>query len=137
MPRFKAAVKTVTIWACDNREGIQDFSEEVIVTTGLTLTSSSSISSTVGLEQSLTASASYGGFSAEVKTTLSMQIQTSLSHQEQKNWSRQSKVKFTAPKGRNFRVKQLVCDFNSPLRDDNCVLNCNFEVEETDGEFTN
>ncbi len=137
MPRFNAAVRNVTLWACDNREGTQDFSEEVTVTTGLTLTSASSISTTVGLEQSLTASASYGGFSAEVKTTLSLQIQTSLSHEEQKNWSRESKVKFTAPKGKNYRVKQLACDFNSPLADDNCTMNCNYIVEETDGEFPN
>ena len=136
-PRFKAEVKDVILWSCDNREGSQDFSEEITVTTGLKLTSSSTVSTKFGLEQSLQASVSYGIASAEVQTKISFQLETSLSHTEEKNWSRQSKVNFTAPKGKNYRVKQLVCDFASPLASDDCALKCNYKVDESDGPFQN
>ena len=134
MPRFKTDVSNVTIWACDNRQGSEDFSEEKTVTTGLKLTSSASISTKVGLESSLKASLSGVG---EFQTTLFLQMERSLSHTEVKNWSRQSKIKFTAPKGKNYRVKQVTCNFKSPLADDDCELTCDYMVEETDGNFTN
>ena len=59
------------------------------------------------------------------------------SQTEEKSWSSQSKIKFTAPKGKNYRVKQATCDFTSLLVEDNCRLSCNYKVEETDGEFPN
>ena len=134
MPRFKANVGNVTIWACDNRQGSENFSEEVTVTTGQKLTSSHSISTKVGLESSLKASLSGVG---EFQTSLSLQIERSLSYTEEKNWSRQSKITFTAPKGKNYRVKQVTCFFKSPLADDDCDLMCDYIVEETDGNFPN
>lgn len=141
VPRFKADISYVTIWSADNRTGSNDFSEEKTVTTGLKLTTSTSISTTVGLEQSLKASAKaslgFGEFGVEVSMAITSQIERSLSQTEEKSWSSQSKIKFTAPKGKNYRVKQATCDFTSPLADDNCRLSCNYKVEETDGEFPN
>ena len=131
----------MTIWSADNRTGSNDFSEEKTVTTGLKLTSSTSISTTVGLEQSLKASAKaslgFDEFGVEVSMAITSQIERSLSQTEEKSWSSQSKIKFTAPKGKNYRVKQATCDFTSLLVEDNCRLSCNYKVEETDGEFPN
>ena len=135
VPRFKANVSNVTIWSCDNRQGSEPFSEEITVTTGIKLTSSASISTTVGLETSFKAAVSKVASSVEVETKLSVEIQTSLSHSQEKNWSRTSKIKFTAPKGKNFRVKQLTCQFASPLASDDCALTCHYVIEETEGEF--
>ncbi|CAB4005144.1 tetratricopeptide repeat 28-like [Paramuricea clavata] len=137
VPRFKAAISNINIWSCDNREGSVDFSEEKSVTIGLKLTSSSTVSTTVGLEVSLKASASFAGFGAEVESKISKQIQKSLSNTAEKDWIRKSTIKFTAPKGKNYRVKQLTCSFMSPLAADDCVLNCDYVVEETDGDFPN
>ena len=125
----------MTIWSCDNREGSEPFSEEITVTTGIKLRSSESISTTVGLETSLKASVSDAGVSVDMETKLSTQIQTCLSHSEEKNWSRTSKITFTAPKGKNYRVKQLTCDFASPLGSDDCALTCHYTIEERDDEF--
>lgn len=135
VPRFKANVRNETIWSCDNRQGSEPFSEEITVTTGIKLTSSASISTTVGLETSLKAAVSNAAASVDVETKLSVQIQTSLSHSEEKNWSRTSKITFTAPRRKNFRVKQLTCQFASPLASDDCALTCHYMIEETDGEF--
>ena len=137
MPRFQADIKEVTIWSCDNREGTQDFSEKIKITTGLKLTTASSVSTKVGFELSLKASASYAIASVEVETKISAQIESSLSHTEEKSWSQEAEITFTAPKGKNYRVKQLTCNFKSPLASDNCALTCNYSVEETDGDFPN
>ena len=64
-------------------------------------------------------------------------MERSLSYTEEKNWSRESKIKFIAPKGKNYRVRQVTCFFKSPLADDNCDLMCDYIVEETDGNFPN
>ena len=135
VPRFKANVSNVTIWSCDNRRGSIPFSQKIIVTTGIKLASSASISTTVGLETSLKAAVSNGTASVDVQTKLGLEIQTSLSQSEEKNWSRTSKITFTAPIGKNYRVKQLTCQFASPLASDDCALTCHYKVEETVGEF--
>lgn len=137
VPRFQADIKEVIIWSCDNREGTQDFSEKIKVTTGLKLTTASSVSTTVGFEQSLKASASFASTSVEVETKISAQIQSSLSHAKEESWSQEAEITFTAPKGKNYRVKQLTCNFKSPLASDNCALSCNYKVEQTDGDFPN
>ena len=134
MPRFKADVSNVTIWERDNRKGSEDFSAEITVTTGLVPTSSSSFSTKIGLQESLEASLPVVD---DFKTKISTQIEKSLSNTEKKDWSHQSKIKFTAPKGKNYRVKQVTCNFRSPLADDSCNLMCDYIVEETSGNFQN
>ena len=100
---------------------------------GLELTSSSSFSTKIGLQESLEASLPAVD---DFKTKISTQIEKSLSHTEEKDWSHQVKIKFTAPKGKNYRVKQITCNFRSYLADNNCNLMCDI-VEETSGNFPN
>lgn len=125
----------MVLWSCDNREGSVPFSEEISVTTGIKLTSTESISFTVGLETSLKSSVSLTGVSEDIESKLSLQIDSSLSQTEEKNWSRTSKITFTAPIGKNYRVKQLSCEFVSPLSSDNCVLTCHYVIEESNHDF--
>ncbi|XP_046842830.1 uncharacterized protein LOC124436904 [Xenia sp. Carnegie-2017] len=135
VPRYKADVCNVTIWSCDNRQGSEPFSEEIFVMTGLKLTSSTSISTTVGLETSLKASLSIPKIGVDMETRISTQIENSLFSGLEEDWSRTSKIKFTAPSHKNYRVKKLTCDFLSPLASDDCTLKCEYVVEETSGEF--
>ena len=132
VPRFKAEIRNVTVWSVDNRQGTLDFTEEITVTTGLKLTTSSSVSTKFGFERSLEASVSVADIGAKDTTKIFAEIQASLAHSEEKEWSRQSKITFRAPKGKLYCVKQLACDFQSPLVTDDCLLTCNYVIEETD-----
>ena len=42
-----------------------------------------------------------------------------------------------APKGKNYRVKLITCNFKSPLADENCNVTCDYIVEATSGDFPN
>ncbi|XP_046842311.1 uncharacterized protein LOC124436427 [Xenia sp. Carnegie-2017] len=135
VPRFEAYVTTVTIWSYDNRHISESLSEEISVTTGLKFTSSSTTPITIGLEQSLMASVCSAAVDEESKVEINDEIQYSLSQSTEEDWSRTSAIEYTVPAGKNFRVKQLTCEFYSLLRSDTCVLTCKSIIEETKGTF--
>ena len=83
-----------------------DFSQEVEVTTGLKLTNSSSLNTTVGFQYSLKASLSAGieGLTAgmESQYTFSMQIESSVSRSEEIQKVNIKRTKYTAPAGKKY-----------------------------------
>ena len=109
-------------------------SGKVSVTTGLEFSSYSSISTSVGLEQSLMTSISRAAVDEEVEARIKAEIQYSMLRSKE-DWSRTSTITFTAPAYKNYRIKQLMCYFSSPLLSDDCVLTCNCIVEESQGNF--
>lgn len=138
VPRFEAKFDEVVIWSCDNRQGSQPLEEEIEVTQGLKVTTSQTISTKVGFKYSLKASInSVPMISSEVTAEMYAELETSLSRGEEKSWSMTRKRKFSAPAGKNYRVKQYKADFTSPIQTDNCSLRCKYKVEETKEDFTN
>lgn len=139
VPRFEANITENVIWSHDNRQGSQNILEKVRVTTGLKSTSSNPVLTPVGFKQSLKAAASFAATTAEVQKIILTQIDASLSDADEnnpqmQNWIKESEILFTAPKGKNVRVKQLVCGFKSSMANDDWQLSCNYKVEETDGD---
>ena len=127
------------IWSHDNRRGSRNILETIRVTTGLKSTSSNPVSTSVGLKQSLKAAASFAATTAEVQKIIFSQIDASLSDADEnnpqtQNWIKESEILFRAPKGKNVRVKQLVCGFKSFMANDDWQLSCDYKVEETDGD---
>lgn len=118
------------------RQGKYDIPIEVTVTTGLKLTSSSSLSTKVGFKYSLKSSVSAGidGVKAGMESSaeFSAQIEGSISKDEEKYWSKQIKKKYIAPAGKKYRVVQTILDFSSKHDVDNCSLYCSERVEESD-----
>jgi len=124
-------MKTVTLWKSDNRTGSQDFSERVKITTGLKLTKSESFSTTTSLTFSLEAALNGIGASTELKTELSDTLETG----SEKNWVTEREITFTAPAGKNYRVKQQVASFTSIVDADDCVFSGDYIVEESAEPF--
>lgn len=119
-----------------SRKRSADVIKEFIVTTGVKLTNSKSITTKVGFEYSLKSSlgASFKGITAgvEATTTISSQLETSLMSSEDKFWSKQTKTIYTAPAGKRYRIVQTLVDFSSPLEADNVSLYLTERIEETD-----
>jgi hypothetical protein len=129
-PRFKSEGVADVLWSCDNREGSQDIAEEITITTGLKSTTSESFSTTVGFKTSIEASIGLGDFSPSASSEFYAETNHSLSTTEEETWQRTTTIKFVAPAGKNYRVLQNTCRFESPLVADNCELRCNYKVEE-------
>ena len=106
------------------RQGTNDIPIKVIVTTGLKLARSTSLTTKVGFEYSLKSSLSAGieGISAgmESSATFSTQIEESVSKSEEKLWIETIEKDYKAPAGKKYRVVQTVLDFSSPLEIDDC-----------------
>lgn len=140
-PKYTAVWDWKDIFVFDNRGGSRDHSVEEEVIRGLTLTSSQSLTTTIGVETSLTASASaeaYGlGLSTEMTTTITAEIQSSIEYGREQNWSRKTTTTFTAPAGKNYRVRQRRMRFDSLLPRDDMVLLFDYEANESTGAFTN
>ena len=132
IPRFTAKSKGGNadwsiIWKADNTQGTQDFSEMVEVTQGINLNTSKTFSVKTGIDVSLEAAIPFVG---TLSTKISTEISKSYSQSEEKSWSRTSRIEFTAPAGKNYCVRQLVCDFESKLVRDNCQVKCEYKIEE-------
>ena len=134
-PRFRANVQEIVIWEADNRKGSNDFTEVVTVTKGLKLTSSLTLSTKVNLESSLEASIPIDAISFGVSSKIATELASSMTTTEEKSWSTATKTTFTAPKGKNYRVKQIEVDFDSVLPEDHLIFDSGYTIEETDGEF--
>lgn len=128
-------IKSNILFDCDNRTGSAAFKKTVTVTQGLKLTNSSSLSSTLGIENSLTAAANYGIASAEMTSTITASLSASINSSSEETWSQTETITFSAPAGKNYRVKQIECPFNSAYEPDSMTLGCSYEIQETDGEF--
>ena len=133
--RFDAKQENTIIWAADNRQGSADYSETIEVTNGLTTQSSTTMSTTLGMGVSLSASVHAGSMSAEAAAEFHQEITNTVTNASEETWSRTTTTTFTAPAGKNYRVVQNTCMFESALAVDNCALKCNYIIEETDGEF--
>jgi hypothetical protein len=133
LSRFTGTIQIKTLWSADNRQGTQDFSETVTVTEGLKLTSSSSVSVKLGLDESLKASIPDIGMS--VKTQLQASVTDSLDRGEEESWTQTTSIKFTAPAGKNYRVSQYTVPFKSLYDADDMTLSSFFSIQESDGEL--
>ena len=131
-PRFNATVSQSQIWGVDNRQGSKAFVEKKVVTQGLKLTKSSSISTKRSLEFSLDAVIP-SSVPTKIGLKMKSQIKTSLKKSSEKTWSSKSTITFTAPKGKNYRVTQFVVTFKSEIPGDAMALYGSYKVEETTG----
>ena len=131
-PRFNAKVAQSQIWGMDNRQGSLPFVEKKVVTQGLKLTKSSSLSTKTSLEASLGAAIP---IHVPFKLGLSIKavVHTALKKSSEKTWSSKSTITFTAPKGKNYRVTQFVVTFKSEIPGDEMALYGSYKVEETTG----
>lgn len=131
-PRFNATVSQSQIWGVDNRQGSKAFVEKKVVTQGLKLTKSSSVSTKRSLEFSLDAVIP-SSVPTKIGLKMKSQIKTSLKKSSEKTWSSKSTITFTAPKGKNYRVTQFVVTFKSEIPGDAMALYGSYKVEETTG----
>ena len=136
-PRYKAEMAEEILFEADNRAGSRPYKQKTTVTMGLKLTSSNSLTSKVGLEVALAFAVSGVGVSAEMTARVTSEISEYMSSSEEKSWSKTEETTFSAPAGKNYRVKQTVFRFSSPLGEDNLDLRSKYTIEETDGEFKN
>lgn len=125
----------MTLCHGDNRQGSKSWTAGTDVTTGLKLEWSSSFLTTVGLKESLMASVSSAEANENYKVKIKADIQRLLSNGQEENWFHESPTRFNISGGMNYRVKQLTCYFSSPYESDNCILSCNYIIEQTPGEF--
>lgn len=130
-PRFEAEIDWVTLWEADNRQGSQEFSEKVTITTGLKLTQSSSFTTKTSLTTSLEAALCL--FSAKVE--MNVEIENTVSTGSEQSWSVEREITFTAPPGKIYRVRQPQVVFKSMLHDDDCVFTGNYKIEESTQDF--
>ena len=107
----------------------------VTITQGLTLWESTHVSTTSGINVALETSAQYGGFSASVTTEIISEITSSLARGSEEYWSISEERMFTIPAGKNFRVKQIIVDFDSTLTTDKLSCKTAAIVQEIDGDF--
>ena len=140
IPKYQAKLSWKTIFSADNRTGSKDFSREETVTVGLKLSNSQSLSTKLGVETALTASTSPevpgSSFSTELSRKITSEITTSMSSSSEQTWSTTTKTTFTAPAGKNYRVRQRVIGFDSQLPQDDMLLHLAYHIDETTGEFT-
>lgn len=138
IPRFEAKVEKKVIWEVDNRQGSRDITEKVEYSEGLKLTQSSEISTQIGMETSLTLSVDELVEKESITSTLKTDISTSIKRGSEKTWSKKVTTTYNAPAGKNYRVVQLGCNFDSPLQIDNMYLDStHIQIQETDGDFPN
>jgi len=138
-PRYKAQIKKDIVWKCDNRMGSRDFSQKVAVTVGLKVTNSEMVSFTAGLHYSLKSAVDAANEGAEneaididKKHEIYCALSRHISLDKNRPWSETIDITFTAPAGKQYRVCQLICDFQSPLEEDNLTVGCSYSMEETD-----
>jgi hypothetical protein len=128
VPRYEATVQDRIIFQADNRNGTLDFTETVTITTGLQLTTKNTISTTVGLSESLTDSIP-GIYKCSMQ--LKAQVDQSLSKGEQADWSITTQMNFTAPAGFMYRVVQRMVPFKSRLIADNMNLYSDYYIQQS------
>ena len=116
----------------DNRQGSLPFVEKKVVTQGLKLTKSSSVSTKRSLEFSLDAVIP-SSVPTKIGLKMKSQIKTSLKKSSEKTWSSKSTITFTAPAGKNYRVTQFVVTYKSEIPGDDIALYTSYKVEETKG----
>merc|ERR1712141_695787 len=104
------------------------FVEKKVVTQGLKLTKSSSVSTKRSLEFSLDAV-----IPSSVPTKIGLKMKSQIKTSLKKTWSSKSTITFTAPKGKNYRVTQFVVTFKSEIPGDAMALYGSYKVEETTG----
>jgi len=134
IPRYRAQIKTAVVWECDNRMGSKDLSENVSVTVGLK--DSGKLTFTSGLQHSLISSiiaVTKGDKKAEITKVDAIvdAVSRCVSLAENRPSSMTKDVTFTAPAGTNYRVIQLICDYQSPLGIDNLSVGSYNTIEET------
>ena len=103
-----------------------------MVTQGLKLTKSSSVSTKRSLEFLLGAVIP-SSVPTPIGLKMKSQIKTSLKKISEKTWSSKSTITFTAPKGKKYRVTQFVVTFKSEIPGDEMALYGSYKVEETTG----
>ena len=145
-PLFDASLKKACVWDIDNREGSENVTVKRSVTTGVKVTTKSSLSSKAGFKDSLkySASVAFGkvaSVGSEMAAEIFGEIESSLSYESEEQWSETTTVTFTAPEGAKYRVTQWQLDFGSwtlVLDDNDCqgqVLT-KIKVEESHGEYS-
>jgi len=67
----------------------------------------------------------------DLKTELSNTLATG----SEKSWVTENEITFTAPAGKNYRIKQPEASFKSLLNDDDCVFSGKYTVEESTEPF--
>lgn len=109
------------IYEFDNRGASRDISHKVTLTQGLKLTTSTTVSTSVGLETALKGAVPQLP-GVGVTGTIRADISRSLSNGKEETWSKATETSYTAPAGKKFRVYQTVCEFESRLSSDNMHL---------------
>lgn len=136
VPRFDAAVKEVTIWSVDNRQGQNDFSEQVTFTHGVTVKDASTFKMRTGFKYSSKISLGIAidifNIGTSASTELSLELEKTTTYEKVEEWSETRTIKFTAPAGTNYRVTQYVSNFESSLGEDNFNVLGSYKVYEED-----
>ena len=136
-PRYKVSIQPVVIWSVDNRHGSLDFWEEVTINEGWLLKASTEKRfSKNSLEAALKSALSRQLEEDDaLYSNVCFQIEKLLMSSNEKECSHSSKMLLTAPKRKNYRVKQTHINFEGTLEGDNFIQTTFFKVEETDGDF--